>query len=586
MRVPPSALLLLVTLGCATSAGTVSSPSPAADPAARVNALADEYLAALFERVPEIATFNGVPGHRHDRLTDNSLEAISAWERREDAWLAALRAMDTTRLAGRQEIVTYGILRDGLESSVASRVCRGELWGINQLVGWQVGLPQLASTQPVGSAQGRADALARARATPRFIETEITNLREGVRQGFVVPRANVRLLIEQIDGLLATGPAESPFADPAKRDSTPPFREALTAVVGSAINPALRHYRDYLEREYLPVARTTIAVSAMPRGEACYRALARSFSTLDVAPRQIHEEGLRQMARIEGEMRTIAERSFGTSDVRALLDRFKTDSQYTYRTREQVIAHSQAAVDRAKAAMPRWFGILPKADVVIQRYPEYRERTAVGEYWGPAEDGSRPGTFFISTYEPQKRSRSGPESVAFHETIPGHHLQGAIALERREKSHPIARYTGNSGFSEGWALYAEGLADEMGLFTSDLDRMGMLSEQALRATRMVVDPGMHVLGWTRDQAVEYMRAHTTAPEGEVQSEIDRYIIWPGQAPSYMLGMLEIRRLRAEAERKLGPKFDIRAFHDRVLENGSVPLAVLRGQIERWIAESS
>ena len=297
----------------------------------------------------------------------------------------------------------------------------------------------------------------------------------------------------------------------------------------------------------------------------------------------MHKLGLGQIARIESEMRTIAQRSFATSDVRGLLDRLKTDTQYTFRTREQIMEHSRAAIARAEREMPKWFGILPKAKVIVERYPEFREKTAVGEYQAPAEDGSRPGVFLISTYEPTKRSRSGPESVAFHEAIPGHHLQTAIAMERGSANHPIARYLGNSGFSEGWALYSERLADEMGLFTADLDRIGMLSEQALRAARLVVDPGMHVLGWTRDQAIDYMASRTTMPRAEIVSEVDRYIVWPGQATAYMLGMLEIERLRAHAQRELGPRFDIRAFHDRILENGSVPLPFLSGAVERWIA---
>ncbi|HKG90243.1 MAG TPA: DUF885 domain-containing protein [Gemmatimonadaceae bacterium] len=578
----------LLAAACASSGGAPAARQAAATPdaaAARVTALADTFVAAYLDRFPEVVTFNGIPGGRHDRLSDNSLDALRRWEAREDAWLAEVRRTDPAPLAGRTEWVTYGILREALEASVGVRVCRGELWGVSQIAGWQINLPQLAGTQPVGTAELRAQALARWRTFPRFVDTEIANLREGVRQGYTVPRHNVELVIEQVDGLLSPPTRESPFYAMAAQDSAPgaeAFRADVERLVAADINPALARYRDYLRREYLPVARSTIAVSAIPNGAACYRALVRQFATVDVPPDEIHRVGLQQMAKIEGEMAEIARRSFGTSDVRAVLDRLKTDPQYTFKSREEVIAYSRAAVERAQRAAPRWFGILPKARVVIERYPEYRERSASGEYWPPAEDGSRPGTFYISTYEPTKRSRSGPESVAFHETVPGHHLQGAIALERGSATHPIARYLSNSGYAEGWALYAERLADEMGLFSSDLDRMGMLSEQAYRAARLVIDPGIHSLGWTREQAIEYMASHTTAPRDEVISEIDRYIIWPGQATSYMLGMLEIRRLRDQAERELGPKFDIRAFHDRILENGAVPLPLLRDAVGRWV----
>jgi len=304
-----------------------------------------------------------------------------------------------------------------------------------------------------------------------------------------------------------------------------------------------------------------------------------------VSPRQVHELGLAQVAKIDAEMLEIARRSFGTSDVPTLLERLRTDPRYSFRTREEVISYSQDALDRAKAAMPKWFGILPKADVVIRRYPEFRERSAAGEYQTPAEDGSRPGVYFILTYDPTKRSRSGAQSVTFHETIPGHHLQMAIRQELKSAVHPIARYLGNAGYNEGWALYAERLADEMGLYSSDLDRLGMLSDQRWRAARLVVDPGIHVFGWTRERTINYLLGHTTASRSDVEAEVDRYIIWPGQATAYMLGMLEIRRLRAEAERALGSKFDIREFHDRVLEEGSLTLPMLREKIRRWIAQA-
>ena len=581
-----AASFAIATLASGACASSVRAPAPVpapSEPSARVTALADEFMAAYFERFPEVVTFYGLPNRRHDRVTDNSLAGVKAWERREDAWLSRVRAIDGAAVAGMPAGVAYGILKETLESSVDARVCRGELWSINQLVGWQANLGYLADVQPVGTEQARAEALARWRALPAFIDAEVTNLREGVRLGYTAPRQNATLVLQQIDALLAMPVVESPLYGPAKRDSTPAFQSSLGQAIERDVNPALRRFRDYLEMEYIPRARTTIAVTALPQGRACYGALVRAFSTLQVPPDEVHRLGLQQMARIESEMKTIAERSFNTSDVRALLERLKSDSQYTYRTREEVIEHSRAAIARAEREMPKWFGILPKAKVVVERYPEFRERTAVGEYQAPAEDGSRPGVFLISTYEPTKRSRSGPESVAFHEAIPGHHLQTAIAMERGAANHPIARYLGNSGYSEGWGLYAERLADEMGLFSSDLDRIGMLSEQALRAARLVVDPGMHVLGWTRDQAIDYMAARTTAPRAEIVSEVDRYIVWPGQATAYMLGMLEILRLREQAKRELGAKFDIRAFHDRILENGSVPLPMLRGAVERWIA---
>jgi uncharacterized protein (DUF885 family) len=279
-------------------------------------------------------------------------------------------------------------------------------------------------------------------------------------------------------------------------------------------------------------------------------------------------------------MKAIGARSFGMSDVPKLLQQARTDRRYLFKGPDDLIARSQAALARAKARIHDWFGLLPKADVVIERYPKFREKNGPNEYNPPAEDGSRPAVFFINAYEAEKKSRVEAESTAFHETIPGHHLQGAIAMERKS-IHPIGRYLGNAGYQEGWALYAERLADEMKLFSTDLDRLGMLSSQALRAVRLVVDSGIHTRGWTRQQAIDYMLAHTAEDRADVVSEVDRYIIYPGQATAYMLGKLEISRARADAQQAMGAKFDLKQFHDRVLEDGAIPVRFLHRKINTW-----
>jgi len=250
-----------------------------------------------------------------------------------------------------------------------------------------------------------------------------------------------------------------------------------------------------------------------------------------------------------------------------------------------MVDYAQSALDRAKAALPAWFGILPKADVIIQPYPPFQEASAPGgQYNAPSEDGTRPGIYLINTYEPEKQSKAGLEATAFHETYPGHHLQLAIARER-PGAHKLVSYFYSSGFVEGWGLYSERLADEMKLYSGDVDKMGLLSNEALRAARLVVDAGMHALGWTRQQAIDYLMANTTASLAFATAEVDRYIAVPGQATAYMLGNLEIRRLREQTQRELGSRFSIRDFHDRVLEDGNVTLPMLRQKIEGWIAAS-
>jgi uncharacterized protein (DUF885 family) len=550
----------------------------------RVRALADAYLAGYLDQFPEMATYYGIPGRAHDRLADNSPAALARWHAQEDAWLGSVKAIDTARISSASLKATHAIVREALESAIASRVCRNELWNVSQMTGWHVNLGYVVTIQPVGTDQARTEALARWSSMPKYIDVEIANLREGIKRGYTAPRHIVRIVIDQVRTLASTPASDSPFLAPARNDKTPEFVKALGELTTNHIVPSARRYADFLEREYLPAAREAIAVASHPGGGVCYNAAVRAFSTLPKSAKEVHEIGLREVARIDAEMMTIAERSFGTSDVPALMQRLRTDPKYRFRSRKELIAYSMTALDRARAAAPRWFGRLPTSDVRIEPYPAYREKNAPGEYNPPSEDGSRPALFYISAYEAEKKSRADNESTAFHETIPGHHLQTAIALERKD-IHPIGRYLYNSGYSEGWALYAEELADEMKLFTGDLDRLGMLGSQNWRAVRLVVDSGMHAYGWTRQQAIDYMLAHTTANETDAAAEIDRYIIWPGQATSYMLGRLEILAAREEARQAAGAGFDIRAFHDRVLEDGSVPLTFLRQKIRAWARQA-
>ncbi|MBI3402559.1 MAG: DUF885 domain-containing protein [Acidobacteria bacterium] len=562
--------------------GAGAPPPPTASADAQVRQLADTFLAAYFDRYPEQATIYGVPGRPHDRLTDNSVAAQKAWEAREDAWLAAIRKIDPRTIGAPPLRATYAIVRQAIEGDVAKRVCRDELWNVSQMTGWQVSDGYLVTIQPVGTDEARKDALARWGALPKYIDTEIANLGEGLKLGYTSPKQNVRIVIDQIRSLASTPVKESPFDSPSQRDKTPEFQKAFDALVADTITPAVKRYADYLEKTYLPGAREATAVSANPNGAACYDASVLYHSSSEKTAKEVHALGLQQIDVLTAQMREIAQQALGTSDVAAALRQVRTDPKYKFKDRAEKIAYSQAALARAKLTIPQWFGLLPKSDVVITPYPAFREKNAPNEYNPPAEDGSRPAVFFISAYQAEQQSRVEDESTAFHETIPGHHLQGAIALERKE-IHPIGRYIFNSGYVEGWALYAETLADEMKLFTGDVDRIGLLSSQALRAARLVVDSGLHTMGWTRQQAIDYMMAHTAESEHDVTSEVDRYIVWPGQATAYMIGKIEISAARDEAREVLGEKFDIKAFHDRVLEDGGVPLTYLREKIRVWAA---
>jgi uncharacterized protein (DUF885 family) len=554
--------------------------------ATRVRQTADTYLAAYWERHPDEATLDGVTNVRHDRLPDNSPGSSARWWQQEDAWLAELERVDPTPLAARPEWIAYGIMRDALEGSVATRVCRFDLWSVSHSGdGWLPTITALATLQTVGTDEGRRQTLARWRAVPHYIATETANHREGLRLGYTASQRNVDVALNQLDTLIATPVQRSPLYDPGLRDSTPAFRGELARIIEREIMPAVRRYRAFLANEYRAHARAAIGVSANPHGTECYTAAIRATTGLALSADSVHRLGIATVQELEDEMRTIAVRTFGTSDVAGLLDRLRTDTAYTFHTREEMLSQARSALVRARNATPRWFGRLPRAPVVVEPYPAFREATSVGEWNPPAEDGSRPGIYYLSTYDPVHKSRADLEALSFHETIPGHHMQGAIALERGDSLPAIARYFWSPGMGEGWAEYAEQLADEMGLYSSDTARFGAVADITLSAALLVVDTGINAFGWTREQSIAYIREHTRVPRLRAEVGVDRYPVRPAQGLSYGLGRLEIRRLRALAEQALGPRFDIKAFHDRVLANGAVPLPVLSAEIERWIGTS-
>jgi uncharacterized protein (DUF885 family) len=590
-------VILSIVAACGGASNQASAPAAMSpregtravggtDAARRVNAIADDYWAAWVQTFPLSAMFSGVPEAPNDRIGDNSIAAARAWEKREDSWLNQLRQIRASELKGQPEDATYGVLLETLEAARQGRVCRGELWPLNQQGGWQIGLPVVAQLQPVGTVELRSAALKRWHAIPRFVDTEIVDLREGLREGYTQPKGNAQAVVDQLNDVLKLPPEKSPFAALGDRDSAPGFRDSVIAIVANEIVPAATRYRDFLVSEYIPKTRSSTALSALPQGADCYRARVRGYTTVDRDAKSIHQLGLQQMAALEAEARPIAERSFKTSDLPALYQRLRTDPAFTFSNREEIISAAEQAVARAKAAMPKWFGRLPRGTVIVDPCLPFEEKSGCPNSYVPGTpDGKRPGRWRINAADNPPQPRAPLEGTAFHETIPGHHLQIAIAQER-ESAHPITRYLFFSGFGEGWALYSERLAGEMGLYSTDLYKFGDLGEQALRAARLVVDPGVAVLGWSRQQAIDYMVAHIPESHDVLVSEVDRYIADPGQATAYMIGRLEIERLRSQAKSRLGNAFDIREFHDKVLESGSVPLSFLRSHIEAWLGSKT
>ena len=583
--------LLLSLLGAAACAPTVANaPAPrsanASDQARYLSAIADEYLAAMRETFPEVNTTQGIPGARHDRLTDNSAAAEKKWEAKEDAFLARLRQIDPSTLIGRSEWVTYGLLREELESSIGMRACNFRVWNVSPMIGLISTYVPLAQQQPVGTADLRAQALTRWHAFPHLVDVEIENLREGVRTGYTEPKINVQRVIESADRLLAAAGKSSPLYAPARGDTTPDFARSYERLVTQELAPAMKQYRDYLSSEYLPRARENVSITANPNGAACNAASIRRYTTLNLSANEIYDLGQQLVARAESTMRVITIARFGTSDVRAAMRQARQDTSASFHSREDVVPAVEKILDRVRAQVPRMFGILPRANLVVEPFPSFQEPSQpLANYQSPAEDGSRPGVYHVNLrYATTAGERLRMDGLTFHEGIPGHHFQLAIAQEITGV-HPLNRYLGNSAFIEGWAIYAEIVADDLGLFSSDLSRLRWLEDKVYEGATLVMEAGMHAKGWTRQQAIDYELAHTTRTPEQAAIDVDRRIGWPGQGYSYQVGQLEIRRLRTEAERALGPKFDVRAFHDRVLENGTVTLPMLRDVITRWIART-
>lgn len=504
-----------------------------------------------------------------------------------DRLVAAATAIDDAVLTT-DELITKAVLIDeasGRANELRSRTAEYDAnpsWGIHVL------LPQIAGQLPL-TEPAHAEALVEkwAKIGTTFDQL-VHRLRQGVARDRTPPRTSVEKSIAQIDQYLAMPTTTDPFVNvPAPEAFTPEqtevWRDRLARTVVDVIRPAYERYRHELQETVLPASRSDekTGVRWLPDGEEIYARAIRRHTSLDLTPLEIHNIGLEEIARLEDEYRAMGAQVLGTSDLAQIYDRLRNDPDLRFGDGEQIVAAAQDAMDRARAAIPDWFGRLPQADCVMAEVPEAGAQDApIAYYLPPATDGSRPGTYFINTTEPTTRTRFESEALTFHESIPGHHLQLAIAQEL-EGIPEFRKHALVTVYVEGWGLYTERLADEMGLYSGPLQRMGMLSFDSWRAGRLVVDTGMHALGWSKQEAVDYLVQNSPLALNNIESEVERYIGMPGQALAYMIGRREIMRLRDEAKQTMGDRFDIKGFHDTVLGSGPVPLRILGDLVRTW-----
>ena len=551
-----------------------TSETSAPDPTT-LDALAVEYWDAWLERHPAYATSLGERRLDH-RLEDESPAAQDAWRAQLDAFGDRLEHLGEA--AG--DAVTRAALAEALITDRAFLDADLGAFNIDPMNGPQVELLNIPSYQPIRSAAEADALLARWQAMPAYLDQAIQNLRRGATEGRIGVASLCAKVVQQLDELLGRPVEDWPLMEPAA--AAPEIREELLAVIGDEIRPAFDRYRTLVRDEIAPRARPDHRPGLLhiPGGADDYAGLARAHTSLDLAPEDVHAIGLDEIERIDAEFVNLGAKLLGTTGLGNTLKALRTDPALHFTTREEIAASAEASLARAYAAIGDWFGRLPKAPCEVVVMPAHEEKhSTIAYYREPAGDGSRPGQHYINTYAPETRPRYEAETLAFHESVPGHHLQLAI-MQELDHLPDFRRFLGSTAYIEGWGLYTERLSEEMGLLSGELDRFGVLSFDAWRASRLVVDTGIHAMGWTRRQAIDFMVGHTALGENNVTNEVDRYISYPGQALAYKLGQLELLRLRAEARERQGDRFDIRRFHDAVLGEGALPLPVLRQVVER------
>ncbi|GGE18387.1 hypothetical protein GCM10011529_26030 [Polymorphobacter glacialis] len=578
------------------SAATPTATPAANTPAATLRKLFNDSDEATLARNPIQGLFRG-DMRRADQFGDYISDAYLAAEKKaaEDD-LKALAAIDRSALNANDK-VSYDVFKwqrstdlKGFDPALlAATVVRP----IDHFTGFHTFFPELSSGEgaaPFKTVKDYEDSLKRTDGFIKAIDASIVRFRQGMKSGVVQPKLVVQNVIDQLNNLLAPGVDEAVMMKPVAKfpatfsanDQTR-LKAAYTAEIGGKVNPALTRLRDFLKNEYLPVARSTTGLSEMPGGPALYKYQIAATTTTDLTADQIHAIGLSEVARITKGMEAVKAQVGYKGTNKEFFEFIRTDPQFKPKSKQDLTDRYYAVGKRVDAVVGNLFSTIPKTSLEIRPVPAFKEKTdAGGSYQGGTPDGSRPGVFYFNTYDLPSRTTPGIETLYLHEGVPGHHFQISLAQEN-ESLPPFQRFGGNTAYVEGWALYAESLGPELGMFKDPYQLQGRYDDEMLRAMRLVVDTGLHSKRWTRDQSIQYMLDHSAMGKSDATSEVERYIAMPSQALAYKLGQLTISRLRAKAEKELGPKFDIKQFHEQVLMTGALPMAVLEQKINDWIA---
>jgi len=548
--------------------------------------IADEWEYELKES-PEQATAIG--DYRYnDHWSDGSLAHVQQQKQDSQLWSARFEAVDDTGFP-EQEKLNRALMLRNLKQRIEAIDLKLYEMPVDQFNGVHLQLAQFVAAIPFDSTKHYEDYLNRLHLVPQAFEQVIEILRQGEKDGLMPPRFLLEKTVDQCKSIAAPAGEASVFGQPVAHfpDTVPAadhkrLHDAIVAAIDNEVRPSYHRLADFLATEYAPKGRTDHGIWALPGGDALYRFDIRQLTTTDLDPVTIHEIGLKEVARIEGEQLLIA-KNLGFSDLKSFRASLKTNPKLIPTSGEQILEKYRSYIAGMEPQLPKLFGILPKTGVEVRAVEKFREKEAAGaSYFQGTPDGTRPGIIYVNTGDYAHRSLLSVESTSYHEGIPGHHMQIAIAQTLPELP-AFRQQGGNSGYIEGWALYSESLGKELGFYQDPYSDYGRLSDEMLRAVRLVVDTGVHSQHWTRQQMVDFFHEHTSQDEPDLQAETDRYIAWPGQALAYKLGQLEILKLRERAKTELGSRYDIRAFHDEILNGGALPLDMLEERVDRWIA---